>query len=230
MLASLRRSSGIARGLVRSYRATAPAASDPSKVNLHPGDFPEAHPKEGLDHGKSNIGLKRLVDISLRQDLSFQKARTWDDAKADDFAKTAVTAYLKGRKVVIFGVPGAFTGVCTNAHVPEYVKAYDSFKELGVDSVACISVNDPYTVKAWASSMPGAEGKIEFLADPSGAWTRMLGLEKDLSGAALSHRSNRYSMYIEDGQLIAINVEDAPSDFDKSAPAALVEQIKNKAT
>eukprot|EP00475_Leptophrys_vorax_P017546 TRINITY_DN24183_c0_g1_i2.p1 TRINITY_DN24183_c0_g1~~TRINITY_DN24183_c0_g1_i2.p1 ORF type:complete len:157 (-),score=13.27 TRINITY_DN24183_c0_g1_i2:263-733(-) len=119
---------------------------------------------------------------------------------------------LQGKKVVIFGVPGAFTGVCSKAHVPGYLNSLSTLKAKGVDAVLCTAVNDPYTLHAWAKQL-GADGKIEFYADFDGSFHRSLGLEFDCSGALLGVRSNRWAAVIEDGVVKTFKVEESPGEL-----------------
>ncbi|PWA35538.1 Redoxin [Artemisia annua] len=107
---------------------------------------------------------------------------------------------------------GAFTGVCTAQHVPSYKKNIDKFKAKGVDSVICVSVNDPYTMNGWAEKLE-AKDAIEFYGDFDGKFHKSLDLELDLSSALLGHRSTRWSAFVEDGKVKVLNVENVPSEF-----------------
>lgn len=110
-------------------------------------------------------------------------------------------------KVVLFAVPGAFTPGCSMVHLPGYVKNRDALKAKGVETIACISVNDPWVVDAWGKAQ-GADG-IVMLAD-SGEFTKAVGLEMDGSAFGLGTRSQRYSAVLQDGVVTEINVEDGP--------------------
>ncbi|KAF2284145.1 hypothetical protein GH714_019548 [Hevea brasiliensis] len=134
--------------------------------------------------------------VSAAPDVSLQKARTWD----------------KGKKVVIFGLPGAYTGVCSQQHVPSYKNNIDKFKAKGIDSVICVAVNDPYVLNGWAEKLQ-AKDAIEFYGDFDGSFHKSLELDKDLSVALLGPRSQRWSAYVEDGKVKVLNVEEVPSDF-----------------
>jgi len=162
--------------------------------------------------------------IDLESDLALQAARTWDEGVSSKFSTTSVAELFKGKKVALFGLPGAFTGVCTSSHVPSYINNCDKFKEKGVDSVVCVSVNDPYTMNAWAEKL-GAKGKIQFYGDFDGKFHKALGLDHDLTGALLGPRSQRYSMYVEDGKIKVLNVEKVPSDFKVSDAETLLKGI-----
>ena len=129
---------------------------------------------------------------------------------ADGPAETTTADVFGGKKVVLFAVPGAFTPTCNNNHLPGYLENVDAFKAKGVDTVACVAVNDVFVQTAWAKHT-GADGKILFLADGSADFARALGLELDASGAGLGIRSKRYAMLVEDGVVKVLNIEDVPS-------------------
>ncbi|CAN6551561.1 unnamed protein product [Malus baccata var. baccata] len=128
--------------------------------------------------------------VSAAPNVSLQKARTWDEGVSSNFATTPLKDIFKGKKVVIFGLPGAFTGVCSVQHVPSYKNQIDKFKAKGVDSVICVAVNDPYVMNGWANNLEAKEA-IEFYGDFDGSFHKSLELDKDLSGALLGHRSQR---------------------------------------
>ena len=133
-----------------------------------------------------------------------------------------IAAYIAGRKVVIFAVPGAFTPSCAQKHLPGYIKAADDIKAKGVDEIICIAVNDPFVMAHWAESA-GAKGKVTMIPDGNGEFTRAMGMNFDGSGAGLSVRSKRYSLIAEDGVISDLQVEAAPSDVElSSANACLV--------
>src|SRR5947208_10875566 len=112
----------------------------------------------------------------------------------------------KGKKVVIFGLPGAFTPTCSAKHVPSYLASYDKLKAKGVDEIVCVSVNDAFVMGAWARDQK-ADGKVRMLADGSGEYTKKLGLELDLTARGLGVRSQRFSMLVDDGVVKSLNVE-----------------------
>ena len=115
--------------------------------------------------------------------------------------------YFKGRKVVVLSVPGAFTPTCSNEHLPGYVAKADELKQKGVDEIACLAVNDPFVMKAWAEAQ-GADGKVSMLPDGNGEFTKALGLEQDISVAGLGTRGKRFSMIIEDGKVTKLDIEE----------------------
>jgi peroxiredoxin len=142
-----------------------------------------------------------------------------------DGAKNATTdEFFSGKKVVLFGVPGAFTPTCSNNHLPGYLENRDAILARGVDKIAVIAVNDHHVMTAW-SRFTGGEGKIEFLADGNGDFIKALGLDIDLSGGGLGLRSKRFSMIVDDGKVTALNIEDSPGQAVESGAAKLLEQL-----
>ena len=131
---------------------------------------------------------------------------------------------FKGRKVVLFGVPGAFTPTCHGNHLPGYLQRIDEFKAKGVDALAVTGVNDVFVMKAWAEAT-GALGKIEFLADGSADFARAIGLSMDSSGFGLGTRSQRYAMVVEDGAVRALAIEDGPSKAVNSGAEELLKLL-----
>nr|GMD93548.1 peroxiredoxin-2F, mitochondrial [Ipomoea batatas] len=162
--------------------------------------------------------------ISAAPNASLQKARSWDEGVSSNFSTTPLKDIFKGKNVVIFGLPGAYTGVCSAQHVPSYKNNIDKFKAKGIDSVICVAVNDPYTMNGWAEKLQ-AKDAIEFYGDFDGSFHKSLDLTIDLSGALLGIRSHRWSAYIVDGQVKVLNVEQAPSDFKVSGGDVILGQI-----
>jgi glutaredoxin/glutathione-dependent peroxiredoxin len=132
--------------------------------------------------------------------------------------------FFKGKKVVLFGLPGAFTPTCHKNHLPGFVAHHEAIKAKGVDLIAMTSVNDPFVLSAWAKAS-GAEGKIEFLADGNADFAKAAGLDFDASANGLGLRSKRYSMLVEDGVVKALNVEDSPGKADLSGAERLLAQL-----
>jgi len=131
---------------------------------------------------------------------------------------------FKGKKVALFAVPGAFTPTCSNLHMPSFLNNLNAFKAKGVDTVAVISVNDPFVMKEWAKAS-GGDGKIDFLADGNAEFTKAVGMDFDGAGAGLGVRSKRYSMFVDNGAVKSLNIEDAPGKCDISGGEALLGQI-----
>ncbi|MEO3998451.1 peroxiredoxin [Mesorhizobium sp. CAU 1732] len=142
-----------------------------------------------------------------------------------DGAKDITTSELfAGKKVVLFGVPGAFTPTCSNNHLPGYLENHDAILAKGVDSIAVVSVNDQHVMTAWAR-FTGGEGKIQFLADGNGTFAKATGLDMDLSAGGLGVRSKRFSMIVEDGVVKELNIEDSPGKAVESGAAKILEQL-----
>jgi peroxiredoxin len=139
----------------------------------------------------------------------------------DGIKDVSIQALTSGKKVVLFAVPGAFTPTCSERHLPGFVEQAAALKAKGVDTIACVAVNDPFVMSAWEKSR-AIEGKIEMLSDGNGEFTRALGLSFDGSGFGLGQRSRRYAMVVEDGKVKTLLVEDVPSQADKSSAAAIL--------
>ena len=114
---------------------------------------------------------------------------------------------FKGKKVVLFSVPGAFTPTCSNQHLPSYLKNFDKIKAKGIDTIACMAVNDVFVMDAWGKDR-GVGDKIKMLADGNGEYTKKLGLELDGSKFGLGTRGKRFSMIVNDGKVESINVDE----------------------
>ncbi|KAM5547656.1 peroxiredoxin-2 [Rosa sericea] len=124
----------------------------------------------------------------------------------DQMQTVNIHSLAAGKKIILFGVPGAFTPTCSLKHVPGYIEKADELKSKGVDKIICLSVNDPFVMKAWAKSYP--ENKhVLFVADGSAKYTHALGLELDLSEKGLGTRSRRFALLVDDLKVKAANVE-----------------------
>jgi cytochrome c peroxidase len=131
---------------------------------------------------------------------------------------------IKDKKVVIFGIPGAFTGTCTNIHVPSFVKHADELKAKGIDEIICVAVNDPFVMKA-LEEHTNAAGKVTLLSDWDASFAKAMGLTFDGSGIFLGIRSMRYDAIFEDGVLKQINVEQNPGSCGITKADSLLEQL-----
>jgi peroxiredoxin len=128
----------------------------------------------------------------------------------------------KGKKIAIYGRPGAFTPTCSAKHVPSYLNNLDKLKAKGVDEVWCFAVNDPFVMGAWARDQK-ANGTIRFMGDGSADYTKKLGLELDLNARGLGMRCQRFSMLVDNGVVKTLNVE-APGKFEVSDGETMVKQ------
>ncbi len=134
-----------------------------------------------------------------------------------------VDELTKGKKVVVFGLPGAFTPTCSAKHVPGYAASYDKLKAKGVDEVICMSVNDAFVMGAWARDQKTG-GKVRMMGDGSADYTKALGLEFDLSAKGLGMRCQRFSMLVEDGVVKTLNIE-GPGKFEVSDADTMLKQL-----
>ena len=148
----------------------------------------------------------------------------WQDVSSDEL--------FKGKKVVLFGLPGAFTPTCDSQHLPGYEALYNEFKQAGIDEVYCLSVNDTFVMNAWAKKLNVS--KVKLLPDGSGAFTKALGMLVKKDNLGFGERSWRYSIYAEDGVIKKAFVEsgfshDCPTDpFEVSDGKTMLEYLKSK--
>jgi len=129
-------------------------------------------------------------------------------------------AFMAGRTVALFSVPGAFTPTCSNVHLPGFVAQADALRDKGVDAIVCLSVNDAYVMRAWAQAHE-AEGVITMFPDGNGKLTEALGLELDGTPFGLGHRGQRFAMVIRDGVVESLSVESGPGVNVSGAEACL---------
>lgn len=134
-----------------------------------------------------------------------------------------VSDLVKGKKIAIFGLPGAYTPTCSAKHVPSYLANYDKLKAKGVDEIWCISVNDAHVMGAWGRDQK-ATGKIRMMADGNAEYTKALGLEQDMSAGGMGLRMRRMSMLVEDGVVKQLNVE-APRKYEVSDAETMLKQM-----
>jgi len=167
---------------------------------------------------------------------SIPDATLYESTQFGDFCplspeKVSVAAATKGKRVVIFGLPGAYTPTCSAKHVPSYVENADALRAKGVDEIWCISVNDGFVMAAWgrdALSLGSSEekglGKVRFLGDGSAELAKKLGLELDLTGAGMGMRMQRFSLFVDDGIVKQVNVE-GPGKFEVSNAETMLTQV-----
>ena len=137
--------------------------------------------------------------------------------------ETTTDDVFKGKKVVLFAVPGAFTPTCSVKHLPSFVQNADALKAKGVDTIACMAVNDVFVMKAWGEAGKAA-GKVEMLADGNGDYARALGLELDASKFGMGKRGKRFSVIVQDDVVKSLNVE-PPGEFGVSSAEAALKQL-----
>jgi peroxiredoxin len=159
----------------------------------------------------------RIPDATLSESTEF------GDACPVSPSSVSVTEATRGKRVVIFGLPGAYTPTCSAKHVPGYVEQLPQLKAKKVDEVWCVAENDGYVMAAWGREQK-AIGKVRMLGDGNGELAKKLGLEVDLSRVGLGHRMQRFSMLVEDGVVKQLNVE-APGKFEVSDAATMLKQL-----
>jgi len=132
---------------------------------------------------------------------------------------------FSGRKVVAFGLPGAFTPTCDSAHVPSFMRVADQLREKGIDDIVCLSVNDPWVMNAWAKSTGGENAGITFLCDAQSEFAEAIDMVLDVPASGFVRRMKRFSMYVENGVIKAYNPEIARGVCEISGGEALLQQI-----
>ena len=158
-----------------------------------------------------------LPDANLMETTEFGEACPLSPAPV------AVGEATRGKRVVVFGLPGAYTPTCSAKHVPGYVALHDALKAKGVDEIWCVSWNDGYVMAAWGRDEK-ALGKVRMLGDGTGDFTRKLGLEVDLTAAGLGPRMKRFSMFVVDGVVKSFNLE-GPGKFEVSNAETMLGQV-----
>ena len=131
---------------------------------------------------------------------------------------------LKGRTVVLFGLPGAYTGTCTTAHVPSFINAMDALKEKGVDEVICVAVNDPFVMQAWGDSTGAHDAGITMLADPASEFTKAADMAFTAPPVGFYDRSKRYAAVVRDGKVETVQ-EDEPGTCNRSGGDAILDTL-----
>ncbi len=131
---------------------------------------------------------------------------------------------FSGKKVVLFALPGAFTPTCSAQHVPGYLKNAAALRDKGVDTIACLSVNDVFVMGAWSKDQ-GAEGQILMLADGSADFTKAAGMELDLTARGLGVRSHRYAVVVDDGVVKALHLEENPGELGNSSAESMLAEL-----
>jgi peroxiredoxin len=144
-------------------------------------------------------------------------------ATKDGPQKVSAEDFFKGKKVALFSVPGAFTPTCDAKHLPGFVEKAAELKSKGIGTIACMSVNDAFVMKAWGKAQ-NVEGKVDMIADGNAEYTKALGLEMDASGFGMGTRGQRFSLLIDDGVVKQVNVE-AKGEFKVSSAEFLLGQV-----
>ena len=161
----------------------------------------------------------RVPDGKLSETTEFDSATQCAMAPKE----VNVADALKGKKVAIFGLPGAYTPTCSAKHVPSYLSNRDQLMAKGVNEIWCVATNDGFVMAHWGRDQK-ALGKIRFLGDGSAAWTKALGLELDLNARGMGTRMQRFSMLVDNGVVKQLNVE-APGKFEVSGGDTMLKQV-----
>lgn len=134
----------------------------------------------------------------------------------------SIEVLTKGKRVVIFGLPGAYTNTCTAAHVPSFIRTKGDFAAKGIDDIICVSVNDPFVMASWGKDTGALEAGLEMLADPSAAFTKAIGMEFTAPPVGFYDRSKRFAMIVNDGVVETFHVEESPGVCEMSAGESLL--------
>ena len=161
----------------------------------------------------------RLPDGKLMETTEFDSATHCAMAPKE----VSVGEAVKGKKIAIFGLPGAYTPTCSAKHVPGYAQNQDALKGKGVNEIWCVAVNDAFVMAHWGKDQK-ALGKIRFLADGSAQWAKALGLDLDLNARGMGTRMQRFSMLVDDGVVKQLNVE-APGKYEVSSAEAMLAKL-----
>lgn len=150
---------------------------------------------------------------------------TFLEKTADGIASVPSDALLKGRRVVLFGLPGAYTGTCSTLHLPSFIRVADRLRDKGIDDIACVSVNDPHVMMAWGDGAGAQAAGIRMLSDPASEFTLALGLAFSNPGAGMFNRSKRYALYAEDGVVKILNLEANPGQCEISGGETMLDAL-----
>ena len=161
----------------------------------------------------------KLPDGKLMESLEFDSTTQC----AMPPKEVTVSDAVKGKKIAIFGLPGAYTPTCSAKHVPSYLSNRDKLKAKGVNEIWCVATNDGFVMAHWCRDQK-AIGKIRFLADGSGIWAKALGLELDLTARGMGVRMNRFSLLVDNGVVKNVNVE-GPAKFEVSDAETMLKQL-----
>ncbi|MCC5993265.1 MAG: peroxiredoxin [Rhodobacteraceae bacterium] len=136
--------------------------------------------------------------------------------------QVALSSLSAGRKLVIFAVPGAYTPTCHSAHVPSFIRTKDALVEKGVKQIICVSVNDPFVMKAWGEATGATEAGLTLLSDADSSFTKAIGMDFDAPPVGLLARSKRYAMVVEDGVVTLLQAEESPGTCELSGGEAVL--------
>lgn len=159
--------------------------------------------------------------ISVGDKIPSVTVKTMADGQMKDITTDEI---FGGKKVVLFAVPGAFTPTCHLKHLPGFIEKAGVFKQKGIDTVACVAVNDPFVLDVWGKAA-GAEGKVMLLSDGNCEFTNEIGMGFDGSAIGLGTRSKRYAMVVDDGVVTVLHTEDSPGVAEVSTAEAILQEV-----
>ena len=178
--------------------------------------------KSGLPTGALESRLRSMIKMNdAVPESTLSESIEFGQACPVSPKTVKVSEAIAGKRIVVFGLPGAYTPTCSAKHLPGFLHELASLRKKGVDEVWCVSVNDGYVMAAWGKEQ-NAIGKIRMLGDGNAEWTRKLGLETEIPGMGL--RMKRFSMLIEDGKVKQLNVE-SPGKFEVSDAVTMLKQL-----
>lgn len=162
--------------------------------------------------------------------MAISKGDTLPDANllhmgAEGPEEVTLSSKTAGRKVVVFALPGAFTGTCTEQHIPSYIRTKDQFAAKGVDEIICIAVNDPFVMGAWGASTGATDAGITLLGDYDAEFTKAVGMDFTAPPVGLISRSKRYAMVVDDGVVSVLQEDENPGVCEVAAGEALLESL-----
>eukprot|EP01026_Neomeris_dumetosa_P070712 TRINITY_DN707_c0_g1_i4.p3 TRINITY_DN707_c0_g1~~TRINITY_DN707_c0_g1_i4.p3 ORF type:complete len:214 (-),score=20.63 TRINITY_DN707_c0_g1_i4:163-804(-) len=178
-------------------------------------NVPEGHKESDLSRLACNIGLMINRDLTLRQDLRLHQTNK----------EVPLTDIFKGYKALVLGLPDCGE-VCKEQHVASYLKSFDELKNQGVNKILAISVGSPDKLETFGKNSGASSDKIEFWADPQGAFTRMMGLELNAPESSSGPWSQRYVALVTNGKLIKVNIDKSPAECKESHADAVLELVK----
>ena len=152
-------------------------------------------------------------------------AATFLEKGPDGIAEVPSAKIFDGRRVVLFGLPGAFTGMCSTQHVPSFIRVADRLRAKGVEAIVCVAVNDPFVMAAWSEATGAGAAGSRMLADADGSFARALGLEFSNPERGLLGRSRRYALLAEDGVVRVLNLETSRTDCEISGGETMLGQV-----
>jgi peroxiredoxin len=177
------------------------------------------------------LGVQKSDDIKQAQQIKVGDKVDLDftflvlDQGTEEPRSVKLGELIKGKKAVLFGLPGAYTTVCSSKHVPNFNERYEDLKKMGVDFIGCLSVNDPWVMREWSRQLNNDLNKVAMLADGEGDFHAKLGLLQYLPGLGI--RARRYSLLVEDGVVKAVNIEEpGGKSYKISGPARMMEDLE----